>query len=125
LQGRRLGLTTWLPNEGLHRIYAEFQEDGDGDPAEEWGDEARVRELLRSFDLRVEKRVWLLEGDSAEDVWELMTSGAPPLKAFVESLDAERLAEFRAAMIEHWRGFERDGSVAEPRGYFLVLGQRR
>jgi ubiquinone/menaquinone biosynthesis C-methylase UbiE len=121
----RLGLTTWLPNQGLHRIFAEFQENGGGDPSEEWGDEARVRELLAEFDLRFEKRVWLLEGESAEAVWELMTAGAPPLKAFVESLDAERLAAFRAAMLEHWRGFERDGRVAEPRGYLLVAGERR
>jgi ubiquinone/menaquinone biosynthesis C-methylase UbiE len=121
----RLGLTTWLPNQGLHRIYAEFQRNGARDPSEEWGKEARVRELLGQFELRIEERVWLLEGESAEEVWELMTSGAPPLKAFVESLDAERLEGFRTAMLEHWRGFERNGRVAEPRGYLLVLGARR
>ena len=123
--GGRLGLTTWKPNEGLHAIYSKLEEAG-ADPTEDWGRAERVRQLLQDdFELRIEDGVWTLEGESPEDVWELMTSAAPPVKALVGSLDPDRLAEFRAAMLEHWAGFERDGRVAEPRGYLLVLGRRR
>jgi SAM-dependent methyltransferase len=124
--GGRLGLTTWKPNEGLHQIYARYAgADDGGDPAERWGDERPVRELLgERFELRFEERVWKLEGDSPETVWELMTSAAPPLKALVASLERERLDAFRAAMLEHWAGCEQDGRVVEPRGYLLVLGRR-
>jgi SAM-dependent methyltransferase len=124
--GGRLGLSTWKPNEGLHRIYAILEEDGGTEPAEEWGLENRVRELLGAdFDLTIEEAVWALEGDSHEEVWELMTAAAPPCKALVERLEPERLAEFRSAMLGHWAGFARDGRVSEPRGYLVVLGRRR
>jgi SAM-dependent methyltransferase len=124
--GGRLGLTAWKPNEGLHRIYATLEEDRGTDPAEEWGLEDRVRELLGAdFDVTIEEAVWALEGDSPEDVWELMTAAAPPCKALVERLEAERLAEFRSAMLDHWARFEHDGRIAEPRGYLVVLGRRR
>jgi len=124
--GGRLGLTAWEPNEGLHRIYAGFDRRGEDDPAQRWGDEERLEELLgASFELRFKHCIWTLTGDSPEDVWELVTTAAPPVKAFVEKLDPERLAEFRTAMLDYWHGFERDGRVAEPRGYLLVLGRRR
>ncbi len=125
--GGRLGLATWKPNEGLHRIYAEFMGEERGrDPAEQWGRESRIRELLEpAFDLRFEERVWRLEGDSPQAVWELMTSAAPPVKALVEALEPERLAAFRAAMLDYWAGFDSAGRVVEPRGYLFVFGPRR
>lgn len=124
-EGGRLGLTTWKPNEGLHRIYAAFSDD-DEDPAEHWADESGLRDLLGdAFELRLEERVWELEGSSPEGVWELMTAAAPPVKAFVETLEPDRLTGFRTAMLDYWAGFERDGRVVEPRGYLLVLGWRR
>ena len=122
--GGRLGLTAWQPNAGLHRIYRKF--DRREDPPERWGEPSRLRELLGAdFELQIEERVWTLEGDSPEDVWELMTTGAPPVKAFVERLGPDELASFRAEMLEFWGGFEEDGRVVEPRGYLLVTGRRR
>ncbi len=124
--GARLGITAWKPNEGLHRIYELVEASEGRDPPEEWGRAERVRELLGGdFELTIEERVWTLEGDSPEDVWELMTAGAPPLKALVDRLEPERLDEFRSAMLDYWAGFEQDGRVVEPRGYLLVLGRRR
>ena len=122
--GGRLGLTAWRPNAGLHRIYRKF--DPRDDPPERWGEQSRLQELLGAdFELRIEERVWALEGDTPEDVWELMTTAAPPVKALVQKLGAQQLAAFRAEMLEHWRGFEQDGRVSEPRGYLLVWGRRR
>ena len=124
--GGRLGVTAWKPNEGLHRIYEIVEASEGRDPPEEWGREERARELLGAdFELTIEDAVWTLEGDSPEDVWELMTSAAPPMKALVERLEPERLAEFHSAMLDYWRGFEHDGRVVEPRGYLRVLGRRR
>ena len=54
-----------------------------------------------------------------------MTTAAPPVKALVGTLQPDRLAELRTALLDHWAGFERDGRVVEPRGYLLVLGRRR
>jgi SAM-dependent methyltransferase len=125
--GGRLGLANWRPNEGLHAIYGRFAP-GEGAPdPEEWGSEGHLRELLgASFELEIEERVWNLEGDSPEDVWELMVTSAPPVKALVESLEPERSGEFRQAMLDHWANFRIDGSgVSEPRRYLLVLGRRR
>ena len=121
----RLGLTAWRPNEGLHAIYARFAQE-DGSPSDAWGSEERIAELLGdAFELEFEERVWHLEGGSPEDVWNLMATGAPPVKALVDSLERVRREEFRAAMLDYWGGFRTADGVSEPRRYLLVLGRRR
>jgi SAM-dependent methyltransferase len=123
----RLGLTVWRPNEGLHAIYTRFADEEPEEPApDDWGREERLEELLgRAFELQIEERVWRLEGDSPEDVWALMSVGAPPVKALVDSLERGRREDFRRAMIDYWSGFRTDGGVSEPRRYLLVTGRRR
>jgi SAM-dependent methyltransferase len=124
---RRLGLTVWWPNEGPHAVYAAFAgEQSAGPTADDWGREERLQELLGgTFELEVEERVWRLEGDKPEDVWKLMSIGAPPMKAVIDSLEPGRRAEFHDAMIEYWSQFQTDGGVSEPRRFLLVLGRRR
>jgi SAM-dependent methyltransferase len=123
----RLGLTAWRPEQGPHAIYAAFERDEPaGATADDWGREERLEELLgHAFELELEEQVWWLEGDSPEDVWELMSNGAPPVKAFVDSLEAHRRAQFRKAMLEYWSQFRTAEGVREPCRYLLVLGQRR
>jgi SAM-dependent methyltransferase len=123
----RLGLTAWRPNEGLHAVYAAFSGEQPAWPSpDDWGREERLEELVGDvFELEVEERVWWLEGDSLEDVWELMSNGAPPVKALLDSLEPDRAAAFRAAMLEHWSQYETPDGVREPRHYLLVLGTRR
>jgi SAM-dependent methyltransferase len=123
----RLGLTVWRANEGPHAIFAAFAgEEPEGPTADDWGREERLDELLGGhFELEFQERVWWLEAKSPEQVWELMSVGAPPLKALVDSLEAERRKAFREAMIEHWEQFEGPEGVREPRRYLLVLGRRR
>jgi len=123
----RLGLTVWRPNEGPHAIYAAFSGEQPASLSpDDWGREDRLRELLGdAFELELEERVWWLEGDSPEDVWELMSKGAPPLKALLDSLEPDRGAEFRAAMLEYWSELKTADGVREPRRYLLVLGRRR
>ena len=54
-----------------------------------------------------------------------MSNGAPPVRALLDSLEPDRAAAFRAAMLEHWLQFETPEGVREPRRYLLVLGERR
>jgi SAM-dependent methyltransferase len=123
----RLGLTVWRPNEGLHAIYAVFSGEQPASPSsDDWGREERLEELLGDgFELQLEERVWWLEGESPEDVFELMSNGAPPLRALLDSLQPDRAAAFREAMLDHWSEFETPEGVREPRRYLLVLGRRR
>ena len=125
--GGRLGLVNWRPNEGLHRIYRDFlPPDEDESGSDLWGHESHVDDLLGdAFDLQFDERIWHLEGESPEAVWDTMVSGAPPVKALVESLDADELARFRAAMLDYWSGFSAGGRVSEPRRYLVVTGTRR
>jgi SAM-dependent methyltransferase len=123
----RLGLTVWRPNEGPHAIYAAFTGEQPAWPSpDDWGREERLQELLGgAFELEVEERVWWLEGESPEDVMELMSNGAPPVRALLDSLDPDRATAFRAAMLEYWSQFQTPEGVREPRRYLLVLGERR
>ena len=123
----RLGLTVWRPNEGPHAIYAAFSGEQRASPSsDDWGREDRLQELLgEAFELELEEHVWWLEGESPEDVFELMSNGAPPLKALIDSLEPDRAAAFREAMFEHWSRFQTSDGVREPRHYLLVLGRRR
>jgi ubiquinone/menaquinone biosynthesis C-methylase UbiE len=122
----RLGLTTWRPNEGPHAIYAEFMDAAATSPADDWGREEWLEQLLgRAFELEIEERTWWLESPSPEAAWELMSEGAPPVKALVESLDRDRRERFRRALVDYWSGFETADGVREPRRYLLVLGRRR
>ena len=123
----RLGLTVWRPNEGPHAIYAAFTGEQPAWPSlDDWGREERLQELLGdAFELELEERVWWLEGESPEDVMELMSNGAPPVRALLDSLDPDRATAFRAAMLEYRSQFQTPEGVREPRRYLLVLGERR
>ena len=123
----RVGLTVWRPNEGPHAIYAAFGGEQPAWPsADDWGREERLRELLdAAFEFELQERIWWLEGASPQDVWELMSNGAPPVKALLDSLEPDRSATFRDSMLEYWSQFQTADGVREPRRYLLVLGGRR
>jgi SAM-dependent methyltransferase len=124
--GGRLGLTAWRPEDGPHAIYRRFVEDEAYATADEWGTEARVAELLGgAFELEIDEGVWHLTGESPEAVWELMTEGAPPVKALLATLGPDDADAFREAMLDYWAGFQSSGIVAEPRRFLIVTGRRR
>jgi ubiquinone/menaquinone biosynthesis C-methylase UbiE len=125
--GGRLGLTSWRPEDGPHAIYKRFVPSDSMAGADQWGNEAHVQGLLDgAFELEIEERVWNLTADSPDAAWTLMSEGAPPVKALLATLEPTEAAEFRAAMIERWEGFQTEGGrVVEPRRYLLVTGRRR
>ena len=125
-RGGRLGLTAWRANAPLAELYSRFGREQPPARSDEWGDEAEVHALLgRYFELTIEERVWHLEGETPEDVFETMAVAAPPTKAFLDELDAGRRAELRHALIDYWSRFRENGRVREPRPYLLILGTRR
>ena len=123
----RLGLTSWRPEDGPHAIYERFVPSDSIAGADQWGEEAHVHGLLDgAFELEIDERVWHMTADSPEAAWTLMSEGAPPVKALLARLEPAEAAEFRAAMLERWAGFQTDGGrVEEPRRYLLVTGRRR
>ena len=124
--GGRLGLTTWVPNDAMARIYARFQREPPAGDVEQWGSPERVRELLeRDLELAIETGTWRYEAGSAEELWQLAETATPPTKAFLATLDDARRADYRAAMLEHWNRYRTEEGVSEPRDYLLVLGTRR
>lgn len=124
--GGRLAITAWRPQEGPHAIYSRFLAEDSYSAVDDWGTEAHVEELLGgAFEVDFDEGVWHLTGESPQAVWELMSEGAPPFKAMIETLEPERLAQLREAMLDYWQGFESDGSVDEPRRYLIVQARRR
>lgn len=117
--GGRIGFTGWTDDEWsrvgdqLGRPYPE------GDDAREWGRETYVREQLgEAFELGFVWGEWLIEGSPAE-LWELVSTSVPPLKVWLDSLDAKRCAEAEQAYLELFA----PGEVR--RRYLLVTGERR
>jgi SAM-dependent methyltransferase len=124
--GGKLGLTSWRPEDGPHAIYQRFVQGDSYTAADEWGKKSRVRELLAdAFELEIDEGVWHLTGKSPEAVWELMTEGAPPVKALLQTLGPDEAAHFREAMLDYWAGFQKSGVVEEPRRFLIVTGRRR
>jgi SAM-dependent methyltransferase len=124
--GGRLGLTAWRPNERLRALYARFGSRGPATDADRWATRAGLEALLGpAFALAVSEGTWHLTGESPEALWELMSAAAPPLKAFLGTLDDDGRRGLRSAMLEYWESFRDGAGVVEPADYLLVLGTRR
>ena len=127
--GGRLALVNWTPEGGVGRMFsmmAPFQPAPPPTSPFDWGDEARVRELLGDwFELEIERGISTLRVPSGEDYWELFSTSYGPTKTLADSL-GERRAEFRAAWVDFFESNYREGDeVAHTREYLLVLGERR
>jgi SAM-dependent methyltransferase len=125
--GARLGFTAWKPNPKLGELYGRFTDEPiAGREAYEWGDPEHVHDMLGDdFELEIEDRVFHVEADSGEEVWELFSSSAPPVRVLAERLDAERREEFHNAFVELFESYRQDDGIRAPRPYLLVLGTRR
>jgi len=123
-RGGRLGLTVWYRKPELDALWDRFGRTSTVD-AYVWSEQAELERLLDgAFELERHERVWRLEGESGEAVYDFWSRVAPPTKAFLDSLDDRTRARARAALVEYWEGFRRDDRVSEPRPYAVVLGTR-
>ncbi len=116
----RLAFTAWY-RDGWSRTGERLgREPRPGDAEWRLADPGYVRRLFgEAFDLRFEDGLWEVEAESAEAIWELVSSSAPPLRAWLDSLDPDRREEARQAYLELFAG----GRLR--REYVLVLGTRR
>jgi SAM-dependent methyltransferase len=127
--GGRIALANWTPGPGvadLFRIMSPFQPAPPPSSPFDWGDEARVRELLgEAFDLQFEKHVSTLELESGEEYWQLFATSYGPTKTLYESL-GDRGEELRSSWVDFFEQNHREnGRVVHRREYLLVLGTRR
>jgi SAM-dependent methyltransferase len=127
--GGRIGLANWTPTGGLARMFkvmAPFQPAPPPSSPFDWGDEARVRELLgESFELACEERTSTLRMPSGEAYWELFSTSYGPTKTLADSL-GERREELHRAWVDFFEeNYRADGEIAHTREYLLVAGRRR
>jgi SAM-dependent methyltransferase len=127
----RIGLTTWRPDGAIAeqlQLLARFSPPppGAGVPLD-WGRPAYVTGLLGdTFDLEFFEGQSPHRGSSPQALWDLFSTSAGPIKAVAESLDADGLRELKDAWMEYFgRYTTRDGSVAAPREYLIILGTRK
>ena len=79
-----------------------------------------MRALLGDvFELRFERAEWTVRADSGEELWQLLSTSVPPLKAWLTALDD--VGRDRAEDV--YRDFLAGGELR--REYVLVLGSRR
>ncbi len=127
--GGRIGLVNWTPGPGvadLFRLMAPFQPAPPPSSPFDWGDEARIHELLGdAFELELETHVSPLALDSGEAYWELFSTSYGPTKTLVESL-GDRSEELHRAWVEFFdTKHKANGGILHSREYRLVLGTRR
>jgi SAM-dependent methyltransferase len=122
--GARLALANWKPGPGVQEIFkvmSPFQAAPPPSSPFDWGDEARVRELLGDdFDLTFETRVNVASYPTGEAYFQDMADNYGPTTTLVESL-GDRARELRAAWVEFFGA----GAVEHHRPYIVVTGIRR
>ncbi len=126
-RGARLGFTAWKANPELGALYRRFT-DGpiEGREAYEWGDPEHVHDMLgEEFELELADRVFHVEAASGEEVWELFSSSAPPVKVLADRLSPEGREEFHQAFVELYERYREEEGIRAPRPYLLILGTRR
>jgi SAM-dependent methyltransferase len=118
--GGRLALTAWPKDEWSEVATRAGRTFPPGADAREWAREEHVRSLLGdAFDLELQDGEWRIEADSGEQLWELVSTSMPPLRAWLAEQSDEARARAEKVYLEHLAS----GVVA--RTYVLVIGTRR
>ena len=127
--GGRIALANWTPTGGLAKMFKVMAPYLPAPPPSspfDWGDEARVTELLgEAFELELEEHVSTLRVPSGEDYWELFSTSYGPTKTLADGLGARR-EDLHRDWVEFFETNYRDnGEIAHTREFLLVLGTRR
>jgi SAM-dependent methyltransferase len=127
--GGRIALANWTPTGGLAKMFGVMAPYLPAPPPSspfDWGDEARVTELLGdAFDLDLEEHVSTLRVPSGEAYWELFSTSYGPTKTLADGL-GDRREDLHRDWVEFFETNYRDnGEIAHTREYLLVLGTRR
>jgi SAM-dependent methyltransferase len=117
--GGRMAFTAWSEDDWVRLAKELDRPDLPGENPTEWGRQEHVRSLLGdAFELRFEAGEWLVE-DTPAALWDLVSSSAPPLRSWIETLTPARRKEVEQAYLR----FLAAGELRRP--YVLVLGRRR
>jgi len=127
----RIAITTWTPDGNVAAMFhimrgymAPPPKPAPPSPFE-WGNPARIRELLgRTFQLRMEKAVSFYREPNASAAWNTFSSGYGPTRSLANGLDEGRRAALRDAFVTFHEGFATDLGICVPREYWLTLGVR-
>ena len=127
--GGRIGLANWTPTGGLAGMFKVMTPYVAAPPPSspfDWGDEARVRELLGdAFELEFEEHVNTLRAPTAEDCWQLFSTSYGPTKTLADSL-GERREDLHRDWVEFFEAnYASGGEIVHTREYLLILGTRR
>jgi SAM-dependent methyltransferase len=127
--GGRIALACWTPTSGiadLFRLMAPFQPAPPPSSPFDWGEEARVHELLgEAFDLELERHISPMHAPSGEAYWELFSTSYGPTKTLADNLGARR-EELHWAWVDFIETHHRtNGEITHPREYLLIVGERR
>jgi SAM-dependent methyltransferase len=119
-RGGRLALTAW-PEDEWSRVHARAGRTfPTGPDAREWAREEHLDALLGdAFELELSTGEWKVEAESAEAVWELLSTSVPPLRAWLAEQEPDAREHAEQVYLEHLR------SGVFRREYVLVLGRRR
>jgi SAM-dependent methyltransferase len=122
--GGRIALANWKPGPGVQdifRVMSPFQPAPPPSSPFDWGDEARVRELLGdAFDLAFETRVNTVRYPTGDDYWNDMAENYGPTRTLATNL-GDRVTDLRQAWIDEFGS----GAVVHERPYLLISGRRR
>jgi hypothetical protein len=120
----RFGYTAWHALPKLEALYARFGRERRTVESALWSDDPGAL-FGDDFELSVHERTWHLRGESGRAVLDFWERTAPPTKAYLASLDDGTRAQVREALVEHWESYRNGDGISEPRGYALVIGNRR
>jgi SAM-dependent methyltransferase len=116
--GARIAITSW-PEDDWAKLGARLRPDYEGRSAQPWSEDTYVRALLADFELRFERGEATIAAESTDACWELLATSVPPLKAWLETLDALE----REDAGREYKQLLNDSALT--REYVLILGTRR
>ena len=125
--GARLGFTAWKPDLRLGELYRRFTEEPlEGRESSEWGREDHVEDMLaEDFELEFHDGTLWIDASSGEELWELLSTTAPPVMALLAKLDDDGAEAFHRAFVDLYETYRQGDGICAPRRYLLTTGRRR
>lgn len=118
--GGRFALTAWPTDDWGETHIRAGRTFEDEINARQWADPDYVRALLGdAYELEFEDGDWVVEAESPEALWEMLSTSVPPLRAWLAEQDPESRERAERVYLEYLR----PGVLR--RRFVLVLGRRR
>ena len=81
--------------------------------------------LAEEFELEFHDGSLWIDASSGEELWELVSTTAPPVMALLAKLDEDGAEEFHRAFVDLYEGYRKGDGICAPRRYLLTTGRRR